>query len=388
MKSFQLIPDNKNVFDIFEPLAESKNLRKVMDEKGQAIEHWGVFGGWQNNIGDYSTLEGYKIYVNRDTNYLVSGPQLTLPISIELTTGWNIIPWPATTEQDAWLFFQQLAQDGFFEKAMDEAGNSLEYWGEELGWINHIGNLKPGAAYHVKVNADCSINVSDNLLRAASSISPASPSLYFAPVYIGNGTDHMNINILDLDKSGLLVGDEIGIFDEEVCVGSVRITEENIKSGFLSLKAAGNDSLFEWPDGFTQGHPIRLYVYRDQKLNLLNLIPLEGLQANFEIGASLFGRLSYTETALKMEQESFVSALPNPFKETITIRIQGLGDEMLSVSLFDLSGNLVKHLFQGQADGWNEIRWDGLGSDNKPTPAGIYICRINNKVIKLIKTGN
>ncbi|HBL72479.1 MAG TPA: hypothetical protein DD409_06180, partial [Bacteroidales bacterium] len=41
MKSLMVTPDKANLFEVLQPLAETGNLRKVMDEKGQAIEHWG-----------------------------------------------------------------------------------------------------------------------------------------------------------------------------------------------------------------------------------------------------------------------------------------------------------------------------------------------------------
>ncbi|MDO9613336.1 MAG: hypothetical protein Q7J86_02290, partial [Bacteroidota bacterium] len=43
---------------------------------------------------------------------------------------------------------------------------------------------------------------------------------YFQLAYVGNGVDHMNINLVNIVSGGLQAGDEIGIFDGKLCVGS------------------------------------------------------------------------------------------------------------------------------------------------------------------------
>jgi hypothetical protein len=55
-----------NGFDIVQQLIDKGTLIKVMDEQGNSIEDWGIYGGWLNNIGNFLPGEGYKVKVNTD----------------------------------------------------------------------------------------------------------------------------------------------------------------------------------------------------------------------------------------------------------------------------------------------------------------------------------
>lgn len=46
---------------IVKQLIDRNTLVKVQDEKGNSIENLGIFGGWQNNIGNFIPGKGYKI---------------------------------------------------------------------------------------------------------------------------------------------------------------------------------------------------------------------------------------------------------------------------------------------------------------------------------------
>ena len=48
---------------------------------------------------------------------------------------------------------------------------------------------------------------------------------HFKVGYEGNGSDHMNINIENLNACNLKAGDEIAAFDGEICVGAVKLSE-------------------------------------------------------------------------------------------------------------------------------------------------------------------
>ena len=55
-----------NAKNVVQQLIDRGSLEKVIDEEGNTIEDYGVFGGWQNYIGDFMVGEGYKINVNKD----------------------------------------------------------------------------------------------------------------------------------------------------------------------------------------------------------------------------------------------------------------------------------------------------------------------------------
>jgi hypothetical protein len=49
---------------VIQQLIERGKLVKVQDEMGNSIENFGVFGGWQNYIGQFTPGKGYKIKVS------------------------------------------------------------------------------------------------------------------------------------------------------------------------------------------------------------------------------------------------------------------------------------------------------------------------------------
>jgi len=49
---------------LVQPLIDGGKLIKVMDEAGKTIENFGTFGGWKNNIGNFTPNKGYKVNVS------------------------------------------------------------------------------------------------------------------------------------------------------------------------------------------------------------------------------------------------------------------------------------------------------------------------------------
>jgi hypothetical protein len=64
--------NSKNAMQIVQAFIDKGSLIKVQDEQGNAIEDFGIYGGWQNFIGDFVPGEGYKIKLNSSTNLELS----------------------------------------------------------------------------------------------------------------------------------------------------------------------------------------------------------------------------------------------------------------------------------------------------------------------------
>ena len=95
---------------------------------------------------------------------------------------------------------------------------------------------------------------------------PETEPAHFQPVYIGNPYLAMNIylTVVNIDGVTAEVGDEIGIFDGDICVGAKVITSPI--DLYLALVAATDDPTTSEKDGFTPGNPIsyRLWDYSTQ----------------------------------------------------------------------------------------------------------------------------
>ncbi|MDP2058801.1 MAG: hypothetical protein Q8J97_03610, partial [Flavobacteriaceae bacterium] len=241
--SANVIPANLNMMDIFQTLIDAGKLKKVMDESGKTIENFGAFGGWKNNIGNLTATEGYKVNMIAGSTLSLQGTPVQLPLDINLNIGWNIIPYPCSSIQDAKVLVQSLIDAGKLKKVMDEAGKTIENFGAFGGWKNNIGNFTPGKGYKVNVLENCVLTIPADVLISAIMLPELLASEHFKPVFNGNGTEHMNIHLVNLPTSGLLAGDEIGIFDGKHCVGSATIGAEQLMAGNISIPASSNDDL-------------------------------------------------------------------------------------------------------------------------------------------------
>lgn len=257
---------NPNMLQLLNPLFDQ--LIKVQDENGNAIEQLPPPIGWINNIGNWTSTEGYYVKVSADATLSVTDPPVAFPLNIPLETGWNIIGYPVISPQDALAAFDDLITANQLIKVQDENGDAIEYLPVPINnWVNNIGDLEPGEGYYIKVNANTSlaINQSSNRMFATNYKSENKNTLlkpssnHFQPVYTSNPYLAMNIYVTsaDLVEGGSLhAGDEIGIFDGSYCVGSKVLTAPINAGSPLSMVVSTDDPTTTETDGFTSGHNI------------------------------------------------------------------------------------------------------------------------------------
>jgi hypothetical protein len=378
-------PLNENLLDILLPLIEAGKLKKVMDEEGNTIEDWGVFGSWKNNIGDLINTEGYKISLTSPAILEVAGVPVQFPYDIELNTGWNIISWPAFNEQDGADVFQELIDSGKLKKVMDETGKTIEDWGVFGGWKNIIGNFKPGEGYKVNVTSACTLIINENGTKSTGITTELIASSHFIPVFQGNGIDHMNVNLVNLAKSGIMEGDEIGIFDGDVCVGSAKISiHPSIENGFsISLPVSASDNT-EVKNGFTNGNIISLRLYRNGIHYPMALIPLNKNKAVFEKGSSLFAQIDLATGLSEMKNNLEVKCYPNPFIEKVTIEILLIEKQKIDVNVYDIKGALIRNLYANKAEGKVTLYWDGKNQKGIKMVTGTFFIKVNETTFKVL----
>ena len=68
---------------------------------------------------------------------------------------------------------------------------------------------------------------------------------------------------------------------------------------------------------------------------------------------------------------------PNPFNPVTTLTYELSEDALVSMSVHDVSGRLVKDLIQGyQTAGHGTIKWDATNNSGQPVSAGVYLYKI------------
>lgn len=73
-----------------------------------------------------------------------------------------------------------------------------------------------------------------------------------------------------------------------------------------------------------------------------------------------------------------VSAYPNPFNPATTIRIRVEGRELVTVTVYDVAGRVVRRLWSGGVAGERDVHWDGRNDDGRRVASGAYLVRVRS----------
>ena len=374
-------PDPASIETVFQPCIINNSLVKIQDEGGKFVEDWGIYGGWQNYIGDISPTEGYKVKVSKNDILEVCGAPVQYPFAIPLNDGWNIIGFPQTTAVDGIVVLQQLIDRGTLVKVQDEGGHSIEDWGIYGGWQNYIGDFVPGDGYALKVNADETLWIYESYPKSSAILPEVAATNHFKTQFEGNGVDHMNINLVGLPVNILRAGDELAIFDGSACVGAVTILSRNLQCQTASIAVSAKDN--QGMSGFAEGNPVTLKLWNSKQNSEFILEP------EIVKGTSTFAKHETTVASLEKYATTGLDGIagnglteincyPNPFSDEVTVEIILVKDSEVQVEVLNQLGQRVRFLQTEKImnSGIHRLTWDGKSAENQQVSTGIYHLRI------------
>jgi hypothetical protein len=205
---------------------------------------------------------------------------------------------------------------------------------------------------------------------------------HFIPAYKGNGTDHMNINLINLTESGIVEGDEIGIFDGNICVGSAKIVNQQsliVNRNSFGIPVSATDGI-EGKNGYSEGNPIALKLFRNSKEYPLTIQPLNQSKTVFEKGSSLFAQVDLLTslTGIPDSNENEINCYPNPFSDEITLEINLNIDSEVSAEVLSQLGQRVNVITTEKMlnSGTHRLKWNGKNTANQQVSSGIYYVRV------------
>ena len=71
------------------------------------------------------------------------------------------------------------------------------------------------------------------------------------------------------------------------------------------------------------------------------------------------------------------NAYPNPFNPVTTLKYDLSKDEWVTITIYDLLGNVVNNLVNGnQSSGYKSVQWNGTNDQGHPVSAGVYLYSI------------
>lgn len=372
--SFNATPDESDMMDIHSDLVNQGILAKIIDEAGGFIQYITGYG-WMNTIGDMQLTEGYYIKVDTAVELELTGVLNTGSYSIPLVAGWNIIGYPVNEGQSAMDVLQPLIDNELLIKVIDESGGFIQEI-PGLGWLNTIGTFEPGEGYYIKVEQNTNLLIdypqTSNMLAEAE---PETEVFLFEQLHNGNPFNPMNIVVQEIALEGMRVmeGDEIGVFDGDLCVGAGVVKYENGVFTAVIVASMDDPETME-VDGFKEGNPIRFKYLSDELDNPIELVPEDISGSNvFKALGTYVVNLSYqlSGVAQNSDNKVDVSTYPNPVADRMTVSYK-VPQGYVYIGIIDLNGTRIKNIA-------NEFHEDGTHSrviDVNDLNQGFYVLQI------------
>jgi len=305
-----------------------------------------------------------------------------------MSTGWNIMGYPCGFSQDALSVVQSLITDDVLGTVIDEKGTRiLNFMGT---WINQIGDFMPGEGYYVKLNQSHNIIISDeNMAKAESRVSAPETGGHCVPSYSGNPYMPMQMVVTNatIESESLEIGDEIGLFDGGICVGSSKITGQ-IEPGRFWITASKDDGT---ENGFTDNHTITVKIYDASENKEYDEIEITWVNHNNEpTDEPLFeglGTVFAEVNAMNIPEKFGLSQnYPNPFNPTTVISYQLPVNSDVQLQIYNIRGQLVKTLIDREIEaGYHQIHWNGQNEIGRPVASGVYFYILSTPTFTEVK---
>ena len=371
--SFTVSPDNRSMLSVVQPLIDNGTLVKVQNEAGVALEFLG--SSWYNFIGNMAVTEGYKVRVNASTSLNITGRPVESPLNIPLSTGWNIISYPFMNSQPALDVFDPLIDAGTLVKVQNEAGVALEFL-TGYGWLDNIRTILPGEGYKVRTNANTTLSLSDDMGAGLKNSYTIAQATYFKSAYTGNGLDHMNIYFLrsNLLDDGLISGDEIGVYDGDICIGYGIL--EDSEQRYISLIASFDDPATPQQDGFVEGHPINLKIWSQKTgrtMEVNRILSVEGYSKNFVKNGTSIITGSFATSGSTCLGEAY----PNPSTFRTTFNFNLASNEYVRLEIINSLGVVIRTLINEVLPaGQHAFEWNNDVASGHRLKPGVYFYRL------------
>jgi len=220
-----------------------------------------------NTIGNWDYNTGYQLKAENDFELTLTGSKIANP-SVEIgPPGWDILPVLTSCEVPV----AEVLFDGNEPlQFVKEVAGSLVFW--PVYGINTLQTLVPGKAYYT-VSPDAGFVTFPDCTKSSTVKQQISRPENFTPwnnLHYSAASHVIAFPADVLAKSGISVGDAIGVFTPEgLCAGRTEIT--NLSSG-ISVSAFADDETTFQNDGFAYGEMLQFKVFRPSTNEEISLV--------------------------------------------------------------------------------------------------------------------
>jgi CTP:molybdopterin cytidylyltransferase MocA len=327
------------------------------------LPEWGF-----NGIGDVLTGQAYQIKTTEALDLTVSGDYM-LPEEnpIDLVAGWNMIGYLRLDGAPADLVLADLVANDNVVIAKDYLGSAyLPEWG-----FNGIGNLEPGMGYQIKTNTQGILNFlsNDESYRLASMQTVINNIQHFdLPTNTGR-----NMHIGIFDEAWEVIpeqGDEIAAYNRRgELIGSAIYS-----SPVTVLTVWGDDvTTTQKVDGLINGESMTFKLWSDRYNTSQNLIVKDWIEGSNAYQTDVVYQIGAIENANASSAISQMGLYPIPTKSELNIDLTLVKAEKVTVSIYNLIGELIVTNSHNLSDGFNNIKLD-----IEKLKDGAYICKVRS----------
>ncbi len=379
MVSFYVVPADDSLSHVFAPLISGNQLIKIQDRYGRFMIQL-PDGTWFSNLERIRPGEGYHVWLRTSASMQIKGSPVKENISIPLVKGQNLIGYPSKSPTAFTGLFASLIERKTFYKLKDDNAkiNLLKSGKLTIG----VDSLKPGEGYYVTMSGSDFLTTSTSGDKSyAESYTPTGKGLtYFSEAFPGDLYAPMNFVLKGFQGiDGLKPGDEIGIFDGDICVGAAVFDGSEV----FGISASMADLSSDIPiPGFSEGNKYTLRFWNHENMQEYNNLTWTAMTGSSLTFAG-FGTAFLTYTGAKTTENSVVEAMPkivaypNPFREAVNLRIILTSKTDVSLTFYDATGKLIDRMYlNAMHSGEQIITWKPEESGRIDGSTGVYFVRM------------
>ncbi len=207
---------------------------------------------------------------------------------------------------------------------------------------------------------------------------------HFEPIYGSSAPGYMNINIVEAkinNTVNLIAGDEIGIFDNDICVGMVKLSGdlgELIDAKTIGAIAGLDDTDTGEADGFTNGHSIIYKIWdasegKEYSGDIIKYINNQGVEVlpppTFEADGTVFVSVIGFPTGISNLNSIFFIISPNPTNGLLYIKFESEFEAKRKIQVYNQIGEGII----------NTTAESNTILDLSKYPKGIYYVKVISK---------
>ena len=270
---------------------------------------------------------------------------------------------------DYWQYIETVkSEDWYFSKCSTIRGDDPQ---TTVSWSTENKTLEYGKGYMVLLKQG-SPPISDfHWTDSEESEEPVKKATSESFTYTEK-PDYEVIDIIDIPEDVV----EIGVFEDDVCVGAV-VVQDSCEQILVYSDNANRDPV---PFNF------EVVTGRGASSSIIDYDVFNQRTGEFEPGIVISGMQEYSIVRLGEEEEQeeglqsvtkLHSNYPNPFNPATTISFSLPKEEDIELTIYNIKGQKVKTLYSGIAEeGKHSIMWEGKDSNGKEVSSGLYFYKL------------